>query len=204
MTLPADLSISPAQEWSLHTDDAKGSGAANTAPDKVSLLLEELIPEVTALYTQHASALKGFAYCLCGNVEIAREAVQEAFLRYHASRLTGQLKEGGKAWLFRTTHNYVLDRVKESFLTKSVCIEQASGHADRTQDPSSHYARKQLAQLILSMLTPRERQCLQLRAEGFKYREIAVILGIDLGTVGAIMARGLNKVREAVGQGGKK
>jgi RNA polymerase sigma-70 factor (ECF subfamily) len=46
-------------------------------------------------------------------------------------------------------------------------------------------------------LPQRDRACLALRAEGFRYREIADILGISLGSVAASMANVARKVGRA-------
>jgi len=40
-------------------------------------------------------------------------------------------------------------------------------------------------------LTPKQRQCVLLRAEGFRYREIAEVLGISVQRVGELMQRSI-------------
>ena len=47
----------------------------------------------------------------------------------------------------------------------------------------------------VNALPDRERRCLQLRAEGLRYREIARVLGLSLGTVANAMARALARLR---------
>ena len=42
---------------------------------------------------------------------------------------------------------------------------------------------------MLSALKPRDAQLLLLRADGMSYRELALTLGIQLGSVGSILAR---------------
>jgi DNA-directed RNA polymerase specialized sigma24 family protein len=42
-----------------------------------------------------------------------------------------------------------------------------------------------------AQLTPKQRQCVSLRAEGFRYREIALTLGVSVQRVGELMQRSI-------------
>ena len=53
-------------------------------------------------------------------------------------------------------------------------------------------------------LSPREMECVRLRAEDLRYEEIAVVLGLQAGTVGALLARAHGKIRKAVSGGVRK
>ena len=46
----------------------------------------------------------------------------------------------------------------------------------------------------LHWLSAQERQCLLLRAEGLRYREIGEILGVGTSTVGEFLQRALRKL----------
>ena len=50
-------------------------------------------------------------------------------------------------------------------------------------------------QRVLSALPERDRQCVLLRAEGLKYRDISAALGISLGAVAKSMARAVDRLR---------
>ena len=60
----------------------------------------------------------------------------------------------------------------------------------------SHQMRTRLL-TVANALPDRDRRCLQLRAEGLRYREIAHVLGVSLGTVANTMARALARLRRA-------
>ena len=75
--------------------------------------------------------------------------------------------------------------------------------ADIRQDVEAGYQKNESYQSALSILSPRERECVQLRLEGFGYNEIADILRIRPGTVAALLARGLKKLRQNGGIGEK-
>jgi RNA polymerase sigma-70 factor, ECF subfamily len=50
---------------------------------------------------------------------------------------------------------------------------------------------------VLEVLPEQDQRCLILRAEGLKYREIAEILGISLGSVSMSLARSLGRMARA-------
>jgi RNA polymerase sigma-70 factor (ECF subfamily) len=49
----------------------------------------------------------------------------------------------------------------------------------------------------LEMLSPQQRQCLFLRCEGLRYREIAEVLEISVGTVSEFLRRAINHLRRS-------
>jgi len=52
--------------------------------------------------------------------------------------------------------------------------------------------------LAIGSLSPQQRSCLHLRAEGFRYREIAGILGINPSTVGEFLQRAVKRLRKVL------
>ena len=158
--------------------------------------------EVIDLYQHNASGLFRFAEVLVRDREVAQDALQEVFLRYFVARSTGQEIQNGKAWLYRVVRNYLLDRMKESAFRNRVSLEEAEVIPDGSGDPEQQYLRALTRKQILRVLAPRELECLQLRAEGFDYQEIAKILGVRCGTVGATLARALSKIRKTLNPSG--
>jgi RNA polymerase sigma-70 factor (ECF subfamily) len=57
--------------------------------------------------------------------------------------------------------------------------------------------RRQKLQTVLRALPQQDRYCLCLRAEGLRYREIAQVLNISLGTVSMSLARSLARLERA-------
>jgi DNA-directed RNA polymerase specialized sigma24 family protein len=47
-------------------------------------------------------------------------------------------------------------------------------------------------------------ECVRLRMEDLRYEEIAAVLGLRAGTVGALLTRAHDKIRKAVGEGLRK
>jgi RNA polymerase sigma-70 factor, ECF subfamily len=173
------------------------SQAASTAAPP----LNPVEAEVIDLYQQNAPGLFRFAEALVRDREMAQDALQEVYLRYFIARSSGQEIQNGKSWLYRVLRNYLLDRVKEAAFRNKASLEEAETIPDLS-DPEQEYLRAFTRKQILDALAPRELECLQLRAEGFDYREIAQILSVRSGTVGATLARALKKIRKALNPSG--
>jgi RNA polymerase sigma-70 factor (ECF subfamily) len=157
--------------------------------------------EIADLYQQESAGVLRYAAALADNRDTARDAVQEAFFRFFLCRSAGQRIDSPKGWLFRVARNYVLDQKKagrrnevsvESLLNVP-CPMPHTGDADRVSD------------LLLGLrhmgLSTREMECVRLRTEDLRYEEIAAVLGLQTGTVGALLARAHGKIRKAVGDG---
>jgi RNA polymerase sigma-70 factor (ECF subfamily) len=153
--------------------------------------------EVTELYRSTAGQLLRYALLLARNGSLAQEAVQETFLKFYIQRARGELRAGGRAWLFRVIRNYILDQQKSLRARSSVSLDQARACQDKRHSPDKALERSEAVQRALRLLSPRELECLQLRTEGCTYKEIGTILGIETGTVGALLARAGEKIRKA-------
>ncbi len=161
--------------------------------------LEIVKGEVVELYRLHAAGLYRYAVALAHDADAARDAVQETFLRYYQARVQGTAIQTEAAWLFRVLRNFVLDQHRGPAGRETVELETLKDRADERQDVEEAAGRQEVAARALSLLSPRELECLRLRTQGLRYGEIAEILDIETGTVGALLARGLHKLRAALG-----
>jgi RNA polymerase sigma-70 factor (ECF subfamily) len=76
----------------------------------------------------------------------------------------------------------------------------ADAQADSALNPEQQAAaaqRQMRLQSLVRALPEQDRCCLALRAEGLRYREIAEILGISLGSVAGSLARSLHRIARA-------
>jgi len=154
--------------------------------------------EIAVLYAECAGELLTYALSLGRDEELARDAIQEGFLRYFIALCEGAEIASPRAWIYRVIHNYVLDRFKEP---------RGDGDADlrlepaRGSDPEDECFRGEVRRLARHALTPREFDCLRLRTEGLRYEEIASTLALSSGTVGALISRAVHKLRETLAGG---
>ena len=163
--------------------DAAGAGA-----------LEQ---EVAAVYEAHAGGLFHYAVTLLHQAEDAQDALQEVFLRYFLERSCGGHVDSPRAWLYRVLRNYMLDWLEKASRKHEVSGSDADRFPARAADPEVLLHGAEVAAQIRLALTDRELNCLLLRAEGLSYLEIADVLNLQSGTVGAYLARVQRKLRVA-------
>lgn len=128
------------------------------------------------------------------------DIVQETFLALFHHLQRGRSDDNLRGWLFRVTHNLALKR------RMKILSEPAGGDIEQleTLDPNpspEEYVlfgeRHARLASVLRALSIEDQSCLRLRAEGFRYREIAGILGISLGSVSASLSRSLARLEQA-------
>lgn len=155
-------------------------------------------------YQAHAGALLGYAHRLTRDDALAQDAVQETFLRFFLALMQGEDIQSQRAWLHRVVHNYVCETVRSAAVRKAVSLDDAG--EDRLRDERDIPGADRVADWVEGarvLLAPREWQCVQLRAEGFDYTEIAAELAIRPGTVGALLHRAADKLRGRLWKKGK-
>jgi RNA polymerase sigma-70 factor (ECF subfamily) len=155
--------------------------------------------EMAELYRGHAPGLLRYAFGLIHDTGGAQDALQEIFLRYFVARSEGRKFDDARAWLFRVLRNHLLDTLKSASVKNEIAIDGTHDSADNYNDPEKHYQRREMARELTRMLAPRELECVRLRAEGLSYDEIAEVLHLQQGTVGATLARAHKKIRRAFG-----
>jgi RNA polymerase sigma-70 factor, ECF subfamily len=132
----------------------------------------------------------------------AEDVVQETFLSLFRHLELGRPRSNLNGWLFRVAHNLALKRRKSSLPFeanfdphKILARQMAPGLS-----PESQFAFGQMHQrlhAVFEALPDQEQRCLYLRAEGLKYRDIAQVLDISLGTVSASLSRALARMVRA-------
>jgi RNA polymerase sigma-70 factor (ECF subfamily) len=155
--------------------------------------------ETADLYEREAGGLLRYATALSGDRETALDALQEAFFHFFLCRSAGQTIDSPRGWLFRVVRNYVLDRKKAGSRREEVGMEFLHNLAAPAELPELD---ANVWDLLRGMpeigLSPREMECVRLRMEDLSYEEIADALGLQSGTVGAMLVRAHGKIRKAV------
>ncbi len=122
----------------------------------------------------------------------AEEIVQETFCR-----LCAQTEAVERGWAFRVAHN--LARDEQRTRARLAGPERLTLVPDSRKEPESAVlGAERAAQLrsALARLPQRQQECLHLRAEGLKYREISEVLGAPLSTVAEWVQTALRTLRE--------
>jgi RNA polymerase sigma-70 factor (ECF subfamily) len=163
---------------------------------------EDIERELAFVYQAEAPRLYRYALALTRHHEAAQDAVQEIFLRYYVACSEGQHFQNPRAWLFRVLRNHVYDGLRTIRTNQEVGIDGLRQSPDLAHDPEEDYRRHEMVRRLSKALTARELDCVRLRAEGLDYQEIAEVLSVRPGTVGAMLARAHKKIRRSLRHAG--
>jgi len=165
----------------------------------------ELEVEIVGLFDQMRSRILRYSLSFGLQSPDAEEVVQDVFLALFQHLASGRSRDGLRAWLFRVTHNLSLKRrAVLSRRSGDPMTPDAEGRSVRVADPrpnpEDQFAfrqRQDRLRSVVDALPQIDRECLHLRAEGFRYRQIAEVMGISLGSVANSLARSLSRLSAA-------
>ncbi len=164
----------------------------------------EIECEVIKLFEQFRNPLLRYTLSFGMPVHDGEEITQEVFLALFRHLQSGKSRQNLRGWIFRVAHNLVLKR--RSANQRRDSLESgwtiAEGQHDPAPSPEDLVSFTQRRRRLLNALhaLPKEDQCcLNLRAEGLRYREIASALGISLGAVSLFLTRSLARLIRADG-----
>jgi RNA polymerase sigma-70 factor (ECF subfamily) len=136
--------------------------------------------------------------------DLAEDTVQEAFLRLQVHLERSGDRTNLRAWLYRVAHNLALHELQGARYRLSEPIENAE-RASRADDPAGTpeqwlltKERGDRVRMAIEQLPEVRRQCLVMRAQGLRFREIAEVLGLSVSTAAEHVQRGLERVRELI------
>jgi RNA polymerase sigma-70 factor, ECF subfamily len=132
----------------------------------------------------------------------AQEIVQESFLRLFRHLGANGDRANLRAWIYRVAHN--LARNEQSAVRERRCDSLNTGLAEAVSATSGdspeasvlHREKFDRLATAIQALSEPQRECLILRAQGLKYREIADVAGLSISSVAENVQRGLGKLRE--------
>ncbi len=152
--------------------------------------------ETEELFAENRDSLVRYLRHHLDDLSAADDIAQESFIRFFQCRSQGEQIAQPKAWLFRVAHNLLVDygrKRRPDLLDDDGWLRVES---QMTRSSGSMEARAQVSQLPWHRLTAVEMECLQLRAEGLKFREVGEVLGITISTVASYVARAVKKLQE--------
>ena len=158
---------------------------------------------VTELFETMRESVYRYLVMVFGNPSEAEEITQEAFLRLLRHLQSGRIVDHVRPWIFRVAHNLAVDMQKgrkyESSLDADSWEECYQSREDPDLNPEMRVLQEESfrhLEAALAQLSCQQRQCLILRAQGFRYEEIAKILRITSSNVAQSLRRGIKKVAE--------
>jgi RNA polymerase sigma-70 factor (ECF subfamily) len=188
----------------METDSGRELGLELCAP--ASLLGQEgqrtlkLEERITQLYVELRQPVYRYLLCLSVSPAEADEIVQEAFLRLYRHVHGGGREDNLRGWVFRVAHNLSINEFKSRKRFVSSAPEdlaELNAVVDPRRGPEELLLRREKMARVhagISALSEQQKQCLYLRAEGFRYREIAGILEVTISTVVESLRRAIKKL----------
>src|SRR5438874_375722 len=167
---------------------------------KADVTIEE---KITGLFDALRNSIFHYLIAVFGGAAAleAEDITQEAFLQLYNAMQKGQQIDNPRSWLFRVSHNLAINRLKaQQFIAPldDLTWDEICGRIpDPGMTPEQRAQRLEDFAIVheaMKRLSLQERQCLNLRAEGLRYREIAEILGIATPTVGEFLRRAIKKM----------
>ncbi len=161
-------------------------------PSPATALVRRAVPEFESMLT-------GYACNLTGDLEMARDVVQDTFIKLYGqdpARLDGP---GLKAWLFTVCRNRALDLMRRR--RRLVSLEEAplADLPDPTPSPDRQAADQDETALVLktfSRLPANQAEVLRLKFQNdLSYQQIADITGLSPSNVGFLIHIGLKRLR---------
>ncbi|TCP02965.1 RNA polymerase sigma-70 factor (ECF subfamily) [Rubrivivax gelatinosus] len=159
----------------------------------------------SAVLERHYRELLNFLCRLVGDRHAAADLTQESFMRVLALQQAGQAVLDGRALLYRTARNLVVDRHRRAAVRRHDALEELAEDehpsAPPRWQPDEALASRQDAQACLAAieaLPPRCREAFVLHVfDELSQAQVAERMGISVSMVEKHVARGLLACRDA-------
>ena len=144
--------------------------------------------------------LLGYANSLLSDWELARDVVQETFVKLHRE-LKSSAPDNLKAWLFTVCRNRSLDILRKNKRMSVTDAEILETMGDEAQPSPAKLAERHDAHSralqYLDRLPPNQREVIRLKFQAdLSYKEISEMTDLSVGNVGYLLHHGLKRLRE--------
>ncbi|HEX6133214.1 MAG TPA: sigma-70 family RNA polymerase sigma factor [Longimicrobiales bacterium] len=157
-------------------------------------------PALSPEYDEWLRELRRYVHRLTGDPDMSEDVAQEAVLRYIRATPATPVRSP-RAWLYRTATNLVRDQARHEAMLRR---REVPVDADTSSTPEQDLERNEAIREVrdaLERIPARDRELLILRESGFRYREIAEVIGVKTESVPVLAARALERFRVAYSGG---
>ena len=148
-----------------------------------------------ALARRHAPELVRYAHNRAGNLDDARDIVQGALLKAWGAWQEGSRPDQPRAWLYRIVHNELVNHTR----SQNVRSRRFAPTATNPDELLGIETRETIE--AVRKLPPPFGEVIALHyLQGLSIVETARVLGVPEGTAKSQLARGLDQLREKLGQ----
>lgn len=149
-----------------------------------------------ALYVGWYRELMRTVHRLTGDPDHAEDVAQEALVRLinaESTRVIGNRR----AWLYRVALNLVRDAARRRETARRLAPPPEEVDPSTPDDELDRKETIREVRAALDRLSPRDRELLLMRESGFRYREIAEVIGVKPESVPTLAMRALRRFRAA-------
>jgi RNA polymerase sigma-70 factor, ECF subfamily len=158
-----------------HEEDVEQKIFVADPHEKILLLYDEFRPKL--LQYLHKMYLKR---------DVAEEIIQETFLRLTTELMEPDYIENLQGWIVRVTRNLAVDVIKKRERDASRLTDFNTEELETLIDPAAGpeealrlKEQSRRVEAALMAVTSHQRQCFNLRVQGFRYKDIGKALGIS-------------------------
>jgi len=161
----------------------------------------EAFMTLTSLYQKKVFLL---GYSFFRNREDALDIVQETFLKLYQKIALFRRGENFQNWLLQIAKNLCIDRYRKDYgknkeLQSGIPVEEMNISSHNSPDPYLSSDLKRIFSTCIKKLAERQRMIFVMKHYNqLKYKEIAQILGISLGTVKSLHYKAVQNLRGLV------
>lgn len=146
--------------------------------------------------------LVGFAFGIVNDMELARDIVQDTFVKLYEQD-TGKISETGlKSWLYTVCRNRSLDSIRRR--KKMVSLDEESLPELVSNEPSpgdtiSSEEEAERIQKFVKRLPTNQQEVLRLKfTSDLSYKEISAVTGLSASNVGFLIHTALHRLRQMI------
>ncbi len=167
-------------------------------------------PDFIALLDRYERPLIRYACGMVGDVDSARDVVQEAFIKVAHGEMRGAGEHGRngsdgaaeaerhlEAWLFTVVRNRALDHLRKQ--SRIIPMMLPDDRPCTAPGPSAALEQRENADSIFELLhalSPNQREVIRLKFQNdLSYREIAEVTKLSVTNIGFLIHTGLKKLR---------
>lgn len=134
---------------------------------------------------------------LTGDIHAAEDLTQEVFMKLYN---LPPVHDNIAAWLNKVSTNISYNYMRDKKIHEGkneIIYEKEIDNVVSIEEVAINNCEVDLTKKVLSMLSPRDRMCLLLKFSGYKYSEIAKVIGVDKNSVGTLILRSQAKFKES-------
>jgi RNA polymerase sigma factor (sigma-70 family) len=152
---------------------------------------------ITEALDRYERVLVSYAKEITGDLESARDAVQETFLRLSRQDVVA-LEPRLRPWLFLVCRNCALDHRRKVVRFRTEPLEEDEWLSDEPSPPMRAIAKEDAGRLreLVAALPRQQRELIKLKFEaGLSYKEMAEALRTSVSTVGVQLHDAIKTLR---------